>query len=1558
MVKGISLRNDWRKPPRAFPPGASQSARNIPPRAGRSVARKSRDRRLSARDCRCLLGVTPGGRDFADEETCRRCKQQRREILNRQVCDLVRQYGCLGVVDKEILGWYIMLPEEDRKIIKETGTLTEFMQNNPSLYIANNWVTSTDGSPYSKMEKSAAKVCDFNKSRQGTFSCVWSCDNCGFSNSFEVSTCSQCQETMKQLEGRTHMQDELDLKTLDSTSMSCSFESCCDLSVCDRSGGHGNNTEQKQSPEEMEICQGGTLQSNSEAGEPCSDIQKVLEETHSSSTSELKEWQLNNDQSIDTQFRMFSRSHGGFSSTFQDGEVPFHGSTKLIVPGEEQPYEAKRSLCEPGSDFADSLGKPDLEVLQPVESMDAAIDVGTQHVNGDTDQWEESVFNAAPNSDHKLNVETAMDPKPAEEFLAFVECPSLIRQDIMGEELIHDGFNLVIGGEPSGKEMLPYNRRQKSVFLDDGEIVHISSEDLEDSGITAENELLESEEFYFGFEDPSGQEADPSTLQWQKHLSDPTECPENQDCSASDIFDDTFLSIRSGSCNSLHSNASSDFSLDYYTYIEEHNFEEALEDLTKQTSCDQANQPESLPCIASGKCHQNVTMFPSTEVRKTLMSRGCTAEVALQDKLLSEWRAEHHRNVSCNTDLSWVSDSKHEKASQTTRMNTQNSSTNTDISMPGCYPLSRDSHNAVNLSGGDSNDAETHKGPSDTESGKSRASASEHATLAVLAALLESSSAGHGEAGLHQQVQRTSNTYVFGTGSSRGHRDSGGKKAAVSFDLLSVLAEVEEKYERMKEQIQGGQPLDSLPPLFVPLTKTDIPANSLSSKCLSEVFQQSREQEASKSSKYCLPAVSQGTKDLESVSVEDCVTTSLPMEFQDHQEEEFSKVAEVSDDWFDAKENLTVACPRGMPQGQMDKTRDCQPPGMSQRLVSAEANQSDSLADERRGGFYIHVGNLPYSITEVELNSHFQKYQVSEVFLQALSVKSSYAVLTVKSTAQAQAAVMEMNGKEIGGRAIKVRSIKVAEQSVSFTFQAFHQPHGTPLHFKAKLASSEPKGAPGANPILNRSSEPSTNPWMPLENVSNAPTFPKSLAVPNAAALRAPGLEKVAAASLNSSTIESSMPPHGTMQNSSSIPVCWMPGSSSLTPAMSMVEPWPSPWMAYSGNQNRFVLNSTSPSSWLPTDPSGQFRTSALAPLFAPSISQALTKPVSNCQKKAQPAHVTSTAKTSVLKEWSRHIPAKQIVPPCSVTSSNSSITTSTITGPMQTNAKSVQDSLGSTGKIPASNYRTATRKLTALPAKITASNSVPSPATVITPAKTTTAALEKVTSAVAITVPASVPITVPAPAKATSAVLAKVTAPASAKVSSSISSRVALASQEPTQLMSGTPLREPVSVPKTVIIPMQMTTETSRNVTTEVPTSSTAALSLSARASVVPLTKRSISAPSLCSVVSGSASNPADCIRKGGSFPSAGEDWNVLGPLTKLPAYIPPNTLNLGSFAKLLRRLIELHPEASRDQIIRALQDVRNSRGGSLNGVPIEVIAKKASGILTRLSIPHGAGV
>ncbi|KYO33560.1 RNA-binding protein 44 [Alligator mississippiensis] len=59
---------------------------------------------------------------------------------------------------------------------------------------------------------------------------------------------------------------------------------------------------------------------------------------------------------------------------------------------------------------------------------------------------------------------------------------------------------------------------------------------------------------------------------------------------------------------------------------------------------------------------------------------------------------------------------------------------------------------------------------------------------------------------------------------------------------------------------------------------------------------------------------------------------------------------------------------------------------------------------------------------------------------------------------------------------------------------------------------------------------------------------------------------------------------------------------------------------------------------------------------------------------------------------------------------------------------------------------------------------------------------------------------------------------------------------------------------------------------------------------------------------------------------------------------YMPPNTLNLSSFTKLMKKLQELHPEASRNDIVDALLEVRTNNNGFLSGLSINAIVEMAS--------------
>ncbi|XP_078260607.1 RNA-binding protein 44 isoform X2 [Rhinoraja longicauda] len=71
----------------------------------------------------------------------------------------------------------------------------------------------------------------------------------------------------------------------------------------------------------------------------------------------------------------------------------------------------------------------------------------------------------------------------------------------------------------------------------------------------------------------------------------------------------------------------------------------------------------------------------------------------------------------------------------------------------------------------------------------------------------------------------------------------------------------------------------------------------------------------------------------------------------------------------------------------------------------------------------------------------------------------------------------------------------------------------------------------------------------------------------------------------------------------------------------------------------------------------------------------------------------------------------------------------------------------------------------------------------------------------------------------------------------------------------------------------------------------------------------------------------------------------------TAAGTFIPPNSANLSSFNKLMKTLLELYPEANRNEIIQALKEVKANNKGLLSGLALTTIVQLASAILKRKS-------
>ncbi|XP_075862212.1 RNA-binding protein 44 isoform X2 [Microcebus murinus] len=260
---------------------------------------------------------------------------------------------------------------------------------------------------------------------------------------------------------------------------------------------------------------------------------------------------------------------------------------------------------------------------------------------------------------------------------------------------------------------------------------------------------------------------------------------------------------------------------------------------------------------------------------------------------------------------------------------------------------------------------------------------------------------------------------------------SNSAKKELGSALLSLLGDLKVRYESLKEKIHKGIPLEELPPLSVEskLLSTFSTFASRLMKEESHVFsgadseidnQSAQDVDVSSNLKKTLSQISllpDNSHHIPDISPKkDCLKNGdINVDFDQLKldDKDCRNYQEISQDWFDAKENLTGVDFSGIQENQIEQDR-------WNPKFTLEMNVEPLRRDK---GYLIHVGGLCPSVSEADLRSHFQRYQVSEISIYDSS-NYRYASLAFKKNSDAKMAVKEMNGLEINGKSVNVRLVK------------------------------------------------------------------------------------------------------------------------------------------------------------------------------------------------------------------------------------------------------------------------------------------------------------------------------------------------------------------------------------------------------------------------------------------------------------------------------------------------------------------------------------------------------
>ncbi|XP_042558291.1 RNA-binding protein 44 [Dipodomys spectabilis] len=257
--------------------------------------------------------------------------------------------------------------------------------------------------------------------------------------------------------------------------------------------------------------------------------------------------------------------------------------------------------------------------------------------------------------------------------------------------------------------------------------------------------------------------------------------------------------------------------------------------------------------------------------------------------------------------------------------------------------------------------------------------------------------------------------------------------------LLSVWGDLKVRYMNLKEKLQQGIQLEELPPLSVE-SKLLSTFSTFASRLMKEDShdflgvdseldnQGTPDSDVSTGPKQAhsemslLPDNSHSKQDT-SPKKDDLENDDINVDFSQLKldDKECRNYHERTEDWFDATENLTGVNFSGIQENQIENDRE-------NLKFPLEMKNVELL--QRDKGFLIHVGGLCSSVSEADLRSHFQKYQVSEISIYDSS-NYRYASLAFKKHMDAKMAVKEMNGIEINGKPVNVRLVKTPGEYMS-----------------------------------------------------------------------------------------------------------------------------------------------------------------------------------------------------------------------------------------------------------------------------------------------------------------------------------------------------------------------------------------------------------------------------------------------------------------------------------------------------------------------------------------------